>query len=462
MSSIKDLKIPDSKKITIWPQWLTALAISLETIVSGLANGWASPYLAQLTSAEADVYLKMTDIEASWMASLLSFGRVIGAFIGAFCQEYTGLKTVLLLSGLPLICSWVLSICATSILWLYLSRFCSGLGSGIMWPTMSLYLSEIANPAIRGSLISFNVSIASLGMFLGNVMGPYLSMEMFAYVSLVPNVLFMILFSLIPESPYHYVLHGNIDKAEASLKWFQREADMKAKMQEFQDFVNDANTSILTKFKDFLLPVNLKNILTLFGLNLFVQTSSFTTINAYAEIIVINAKVNITPSIVVMALCFSTVVAGFIAIFVVDKFGRKNLLILSSIGVTISYLALGLHFYLLSLNFDPEKLTWLPITSLLSFNLFVSYGLATVPSTLLGEMFPANLKNLASLCIFSTNALLTFVFVKCFQSFVNLTGETIVFWSYGLFVLGAVPYVMYLIPETTGKSLLEIQQSIKK
>ncbi|XP_011636177.1 facilitated trehalose transporter Tret1 isoform X3 [Pogonomyrmex barbatus] len=401
MSSIKNLKIP-GKKITVWPQWLTALAISLETIVSGLANGWASPYLAQLISAEADVSLKMTDIEASWMASLLSFGRVIGAFIGAFCQVY----------------------------WLCLQ-------------------------------ISFNVSIASLGMFLGNVMGPYLSMEMFAYVSLVPNVLFMILFSLIPESPYHYVLHGNIDKAEASLKWFQREADMKAKMQEFQDFVNGANTSILTKFKDFLLPVNLKNILILFGLNLFVQTSSFTTINAYAEIIVINAKVNITPSIVVMALCFSTVVAGFIAIFVVDKFGRKNLLILSSIGVTISYLALGLHFYLLSLNFDPEKLTWLPITSLLSFNLFVSYGLATVPSTLLGEMFPANLKNLASLCIFSTNALLTFVFVKCFQPFVNLTGETIVFWSYGLFVLGAVPYVMYLIPETTGKSLLEIQQSIK-
>lgn len=200
----------------------------------------------------------------------------------------------------------------------------------------------------------------------------------------------------------------------------------------------------------------------MFGLNIFVQASSFTTINAYAEIIVISAKVNITPSIVVMALCFSTVVAGSIAILLVDKFGRKNLLILSSIGVTISFGALGLHFYLLSLNFNPDTLTWLPITSLLSFNLFVSCGWSTVPSILLGEMFPANLKNLASLCIFSSNALFSFLFVKTYQPFVSLAGEITVFWSYGLFILGAVPYVKYLILETTSKSLLEIQQSIKK
>lgn len=462
MSCTKDPETPNNRKITVWPQWLTALAISLETIVSGLANGWASPYLAQLTSAEADVPLKLTDIEASWVASFLSLGRVIGALIGAFCQEYTGLKKVLLLSSLPLLSSWILNICATSVTWLYISRFCSGIGSGIMWPALSLYLGEIANPAIRGSLISLNVNAASMGMFLGNTMGPYLSMEMFSYVSLMPNILFMVLFSLIPESPYHYALHDNIDEAEASLKWFRREADVKAEIRELQDFVDGASTNVLTKLKAFLLPANLKNILVMFGLNVFVQGSSFSTVNAYAEIIVISTKVNITPSIIVMAMCFATVVAGFIATLLVDKFGRKNLLILSSVGVAISFIALGLHFYLLSLNFNSEKLTWLPITALLSFNLFVSCGLATVPSTLIGEMFPANLKNLASLFLFSSSALFSFIFVKSYQPFVNLAGETIVFWSYGLFVLGAVPYVRYLIPETTGKSLLEIQQSIKK
>lgn len=99
-----------------------------------------------------------------------------------------------------------------------------------------------------------NVSVASVGAFLGNAMGPYLSMEMFAYVSLVPNILFVVLFSLIPESPYHYALDGNIDEAEASLKWFRRKADVKAELQQLQDFVDGARTAFLTKLKDFILP----------------------------------------------------------------------------------------------------------------------------------------------------------------------------------------------------------------
>ncbi|XP_070148908.1 facilitated trehalose transporter Tret1 isoform X1 [Polyergus mexicanus] len=462
MFCAKNPEVVEGRKITIWPQWLAALAISLEAIVSGLVTGWASPYLAQLTSAEADIPLKLTDTEASWVASLVNLGRLIGALLGAFCQEYVGRKRVLLLSSLPLVSSWIFNICATSVTWLYLSRFCSGIGSGILWPAMSLYLGEIADPSIRGSLISMNINAASIGAFLGNAMGPYLSIEMYSYVSLVPNILFVALFSLIPESPCHYALHGNIDEAEASLKWFRREADIKAELVQLQDFVDGANTGILTKLKDFLLPANLKNALIMFGLNIFVYASAYNTMSSYAEIIVFNSGVSVTPSIVVMALGFSTIVAGFTAILVVDTLGRKNLLIVSSIGVTISLAALGLHFYLLSLNFDSGKLTWLPITSLLSFNIFVSYGLIPVPATLLSEMFPANLKNLASLCIASGNAMLSFVFAKTYQPFIDVAGETIVFWSYGLIVLTAVPYVWYLIPETKGKSLLEIQRSIKR
>jgi hypothetical protein len=60
--------------------------VSLEAVVSGLATGWASPYLAQLTSAETAIPLKLTDVEVSWVASFLSLGRLIGALLGAFCQ----------------------------------------------------------------------------------------------------------------------------------------------------------------------------------------------------------------------------------------------------------------------------------------------------------------------------------------------------------------------------------------
>jgi len=208
--------------------------------------------------------------------------------------------------------------------------------------------------------------------------------------------------------------------------------------------------------------VNLKNAFIMFGLNFFAFASAYSTLNSYAEIVIVKSGVNITPSFVVMALSFSTIVAGSTAILVVDKYGRKNLLIVSSMGVVVSLFALGLHFYLLSMNFDSEKLAWLPITSLLSFNIFVSYGLVPVPSALVGEIFPADLKNLVSFFIALTNAIMSFSFAKTFQPFIDVAGETIVFWTYGFFLLIAIPYVWYLIPETKGKSLLEIQQSIKQ
>ena len=62
------------------------MTVSLAAIGSGLANGWTSPYLAQLTSTEASMPLRLTDSEASWVASLLNLGRLVGALLSAVCQ----------------------------------------------------------------------------------------------------------------------------------------------------------------------------------------------------------------------------------------------------------------------------------------------------------------------------------------------------------------------------------------
>ncbi|CAK9802293.1 Facilitated trehalose transporter Tret1 [Anthophora plagiata] len=458
----ESLKKDVVKKITIWPQLLATCTLSLAVIGSGLANGWASPYLAQLTSTEANVPLRLTDTEASWVASLLNLGRLVGALLSALCQEYIGRKKVLLLGGVPLAASWVFSICATSVMWLYTSRFCSGIGSGMIWSALSLYLSEIANPKIRGSLISMNVNASSFGLFLGNAMGPYLSMEMFGYVSLVPNILFIILFSLIPESPYHYLLHGDIDKAEASLKWFRREADVKAEMRDLQEFVKGAETNIFIKFKEFLIPNNLKKAFVVVGVYVFSYVSGYSALSSYAEIILTKSEITVRPSLVVMILGFTTIIAGFSATLLVDKLGRRCFLMMSGVGTSLSLALLGLHFHLLSLEFDPAALTWLPIVALLTFNLSMSSGLQPIPSTLLGEMFTANMKNMASLCVSSSNALLSFASAKTYQPYLDLVGDKFVYWTYSVCVLFSVPYVYFLIPETAGKSLLEIQQAIKK
>ncbi|XP_066588168.1 facilitated trehalose transporter Tret1-2 homolog isoform X2 [Prorops nasuta] len=378
-------------------------------------------------------------------------------------SEYTGRKRTLLLGGLPLASGWIFTICSTSVFWLYVSRFCSGIGSGMIWPALSLYLGEIADPSIRGALISLNVNVASIGAFLGNAMGPYLSMEMFAYVSLLPNILFIALFSLIPESPYHYLLRDDLDKAEASLKWFRREQNVKAEMQELRDFVgNAASTNLLDKFKELCQYSNLRKITIMICLNIFVYMTGYNVVNSYTEIIVTSSGVNLPASVVVMGLGLSSVIAGATAVFAIDRLGRRLLLMCAGFGAFISLALLGLHFHLLSIGYDPHHLTWLPILSLLAFNLFVNYGFVPMPGTLLGEIFPASLKTFLSFGFHSGNSLLAFTFTKTYQPFLDLVGQKYVFWTYALSTFLSIPYVYYFIPETKGKSLLEIQKSIGK
>ncbi|XP_031837333.1 facilitated trehalose transporter Tret1 isoform X2 [Nomia melanderi] len=369
---------------------------------------------------------------------------------------------VLLLSGVPLATSWVLNICATTVPWLYASRFSSGIGTGMLWSALSIYLGEIADPRIRGSLISMNVNASSIGMFLGNAMGPYLSMEMFGYVSLVPNILFMILFSLIPESPYYYLLHGDTGKAEESLKWFRREADVKAEMRELQEFVDGAGTNIFLNLKEFLLPSNLKRTMLVLGIYAFSYMSGYNAMFAYAEIIVTKCKINMKPSLAVTILGLATIVAGSTATLMVDRLGRKRLLIMSGLGSSVSLALLGLHFHLLSLDYDGASLTWLPLIALILFNISVCAGLQPVPSTILSEVFPTNLKSLGCLFVSSNNAILSFLSAKTYQPFLNLVGDKFVFWTYGFCMLFLAPYVHFLLPETMGKSLMEIQRSDKK
>lgn len=98
--------------------------VALSTINIGLANGWTSPYLAQLTDENA--LFRVTDEEASWIASLLPLGRLLGAIIGPLILEYVGSKMSILSTGLPMIVSWICIIFATSPTWLYVSRILSG------------------------------------------------------------------------------------------------------------------------------------------------------------------------------------------------------------------------------------------------------------------------------------------------------------------------------------------------
>lgn len=94
----------------------------------------------------------------------------------------------------------------------------------------------------------------SIGLFAGNLMGPYISMRLYAYVSLVFNSIYLAVFPLVPDSPYQLIKAGQLDKAEESLRWFRRRKDVKQELLELQHYVSTSKSSFLERLKEFKEP----------------------------------------------------------------------------------------------------------------------------------------------------------------------------------------------------------------
>ncbi|EGI65239.1 Sugar transporter ERD6-like 16, partial [Acromyrmex echinatior] len=153
------------------------------------------------------------------------------------------------------------------------------------------------------------------------------------------------------------------------------------------------------------------------------------------------------------------IIIGWMGIFAIDRYGRRILLAISSLGVLIGTVLLGLHFFLLDYGYDPGNLEWLIILSLLLF-MMMYFGLIPVPMTTLSEIFPSDLKSLAGFFGSITSAAFAFVASRTYQPLVDLISEKYVFWLYAVIIMMSLIYTLTMLPETKGKTLQVIQSRI--
>ncbi|XP_014469998.1 PREDICTED: facilitated trehalose transporter Tret1-like isoform X3 [Dinoponera quadriceps] len=414
--------------LQIWPQWVATLIAILLPISIGLAIGWTSPYLALLTNEES-LFL-ITSEEASWIASLLPLGRLLGAVVGSLCVAYLDSKTSLLLTGVPLIGGWICIIFADSAVLLYTFRILSGMSMGMLFSCYPLYIGEISMPSIRGALVGLVINGLPLGTLLGNIMGPKMSMMYFGIISLVVTICYLGTFPFLPQSPHYFVRRGDMERARKAIQWYNRKTDTRSELENVELYVKSSSS------------------VTLSGLN---------SIVFYMEIIVREAMVtSIAPSTVVIIISAAAIICGWIGAFAIDRYGRRILLAISTISVTIGILLLALHFWLLDYDYDPRNLEWLVILAFLVFTLLFM-GVVPVPTTMLSELFQSDLKSLAGFVASVTSAIFAFIAAKTYQPLVDIMSEQYLFCAYAVLMVGCLIYSMVKVPETKGKTLQEIQ-----
>lgn len=189
----------------------------------------------------------------------------------------------------------------------------------------------------------------------------------------------------------------------------------------------------------------------------------FTGINAvlfYTTSIFIEAKINLEPGIASILVVSSQILGTMFSTILVDRFGRRPMLMISTTLMALSHIAIGSYFVLKDSGEPIDHLGWLPIVSLSVFEVAFGSGIGPTSYVLLGELFTPNAKKAIAPVGKSFNLFLAFVVGLIFPYLVENLGNAGTFYMFSGFSFLALIFTVIFIPETKGKTFSEIQDML--
>ncbi|XP_056632046.1 facilitated trehalose transporter Tret1-like [Diorhabda sublineata] len=463
VKSIPVEKIIPSKKDRVNFSYYVAASVNMMTILAGIGYAWSSPCISKLTDKVGSEFNPLpkpaTLSEITWITSLHCLGAISGPLFTGIIANKLGKKKTIILFALPQIISNIILIFANNVTHFYVARFLLGIGTGCVFSLIPVYVAEMSHPKYRGRTSMFlSLTITCTQDFVF-IVGPYVTIRTLAIISLVPSVIFFPTFSLLmPESPYDYVRQDNISKAHQALIKVAQHSNVDDELNSIIKSVSSKNGKF--KLSDALFSRSVqKSFLIGFGLMFFQQFNGTNALNSYQQSILSATKSSIPADKSVMIVGAAQLLVLFFVSKLVDGWGRKKLLLVSYIGQFISLVSFGIYFHLQNLNMDISFLFWLPLTSILLFMFSFKIGAGPVSWIIVGEIFPTEYKfflsPLIAFCMTFMSFLVTFIFPK----FSHIFGFEYSFWFFSVVVACAIPFVFFIVPETKGQTLEEIQKN---
>lgn len=334
-----------------------------------------------------------------------------------------------------------------------------------------LQVSECSHPRIRGRLGTMPALFMAAGILVAYLFGYFLIWDKLALVSAIfPLLLFVFLIPL-PESPAWLRSKGRDKAANAALEWLQLEPTVA------QIVLTNVNRSV----REPDLPEPEVQEKKLFGLfsgpyspeeffrrSVLVPSGIVVAILIFQQVSGIDTIIFYTVSIFqasgsTMGEYEATIVVGIVqllatisSVFLVDRFGRKPLLLSSGLIMFVSMLALGWYFYLYNRN-RGEGLGIIPLVSQMAFISGFSIGYCNVPFILMAELLPTAQRSFLSSIAGAANLGSMFLVIKTYPDTVGIIGSEGAFCIYAIFCLVSCVFVGFLLPETKGKSIEEIE-----
>ncbi|KAI3456301.1 hypothetical protein Pfo_012964 [Paulownia fortunei] len=413
--------------------------------------------------------LKITEVQEEVFVGILSIISLFGSLAGGKTSDAIGRKWTMAFAAVVFQSGAGVMALATSFTVLMIGRLLAGIGIGFGIMIAPVYIAEIAPAVARGSLTSFPEIFVNLGILLGYIsnyafsgLPAHINWRIMLAVGILPSVFIGFALFVIPESPRWLVMQNRIDEARVVLLKTNESAsgveERLAEIQEAAAFVNADKYEEKAVWHEMLNPTPgvRRMLITGCGIQIFQQITGIDATVYYSPTIFKGAgiKGNTQLLAATVAVGFTKTIFILIAIFLIDKAGRKPLLYVSTIGMTLCLLTLGLT---LSTMGDSKFGIALAILCVCGNVAFFSVGIGPVCWVVSSEIFPLKLRAQAS-AIGAVGSRVSSGLIA--MSFLSVTRAITVGGTFLVFAAISalsVAFVHKCVPETKGKSLEQIE-----
>ncbi|KAI5715228.1 hypothetical protein M8J77_012612 [Diaphorina citri] len=449
--------------------YLAAFCANLASVTTGCAMVWSSPSIPKMKAAGL-----IDDFQASWLTSLLAVGGVVGPFLSYRLIDKIGKRATIILDMYLFILSWALlglapvissnlstrlGVTVDQISIMYVARFLSGVGVGCSFMVIPLYIAEISDTHVRGSLGSLMSLFLCIGFLIEYCIGPYYSSSVLILASSVPPVLCLVAFMLIlPESPLFLLSKQDAEGANKSLQWLRERQDVYLEIVEIQKVLEETRTTSVAPWSQLVLNRRyLKCISYGMALVFFQQLSGINVVMFYCETIFRMSSSDLSSAISTIIVGVVFTLAAVLAPLLTRRYSMKRLLFLSSISCCVFQGIVSGYFYLEQQKMEVKSFFWVPLSSIIFYLITYSIGLGPLPWAVMAEIFSPAIKSKGSAFTAAICWFFSFLLTEFFPLVSTSLGPAVCFAVFSGFCIVSTVYVGLILPDTYGLTMAEIQ-----
>ncbi|MWC27695.1 sugar porter family MFS transporter [Paenibacillus sp. MMS18-CY102] len=433
--------------------------VSIIAALGGLLFGFDTAVVSGAIGFMQDKF-ELNGIQTGWAVSSLIIGCIVGAAASGWLSDRFGRKKVLIAAALLFTLGSIFSAIPDTFTGYIIARMIGGLGIGITSTLCPLYNAEIAPARYRGRLVAFNQFAVVTGIFLTYFINSGIAGAgddawdistawrwMFG-VGAIPGILFLVMLFFVPESPRWLIKQGRPEEALNILLRIHGEDAARKEVLEIKASFNEKQGSIRELFKPGLRFALIAGV----GIAVLQQITGINAIMYYAPEILKSTGAGTNAALI------QTILVGFInfaftilSIWLIDKVGRKALLLVGSSVMALSLLFIGIVFHS-----GHATGPWVLVLLLVYVAAF-AVSLGPVVWVLLAEIFPNRVRGIAIAIASMSLWVADYVVSQSFPPLLESAGPAVTYWIFGALSLVTVIFTWKFIPETKGKSLEDME-----